>query len=215
MKHRRLLYALAVILPLAAACDDDEEVIFEVYRASLVQVNPQMTLSIPTATAEIIVEDDEVVQVRVEGLGLDAVGHPTFLRSGAGCPTDVLDTNDDGVVDVIEGEAAYGTILLPFDADISNQGIELGTFPTGASFSYFESSDFEDVVDAIAGPDVDPDDFVFPLPAGEVLDLERRTIVVHGVAPALLPTPHSARSLDGLDAPATIPILCGRLSRVE
>jgi hypothetical protein len=167
------------------------------------------------AVAEVIVEDDDAIQFRVEGLGLDPVTHPVFLRSGAGCPTQVLDTNDDGIVDIMEGEAAYGTILLPFDADVTTQAIEVGTFPTGTEFSFFALEEFDDVLDAIEGPDENPNDFLVPLGEDEDLDLERRTVVVHGVDATLIEHPEQLQGLDGMEISTTVPILCGRLSRVE
>lgn len=216
MKHRHVLLMLAVILPFAAACeDDDDDVELAVFRASLVQVNSQVLRSAPAAVAEVIVEDDDAVQIRVEGLALDAVTHPIFLRAGAGCPTQVLDVNDDGVVDVIEGEAAYGTVLLPFDADVTTQAIEVGTFPTGSDFSYFALEEFDDVMEAVEGPDENPNDFLVPLTDGESLDLERRTVVVHGVGMAAIEHPEQLQGLDGMEISTTVPILCGRLSRVE
>lgn len=215
MKARRIPFLLALLLPLAiAACEDDDEVEFAVYRANLVQVNPQFTGTVPAAVAEIVIEDDDIMQVRLEGLGLDPVTHPAFLRSGAACPTAANDTNGDSIVDVIEGEAAYGTILLPLDANLTTQFIETGTFPTGNSFSYTEREDFDAVIDAIDGPDPNPNDFLVPLAPGEPLELSARTIVIHGVGPLLLPTPHDVAGLDGMEIASTVPILCGRLSLV-
>jgi hypothetical protein len=215
MKSSRLPFALAIILPLAAAaCEDDDEVEFAVYRATLAQINPQFSSTIPAAVAEIILEDDDAIQVRVEGLGLDVVNHPIFLRTGANCPTALADANGDGLIDVVEGQVAYGSVLLPLDANLTTQFIEPGTFPAGGSFSYFELEELDDVLDAIDGPDQNPNDFLVPLAPGENLELASRTIVVHGVGALLLPTPHTIAGLDGMEIAETVPVLCGRLSLV-
>jgi hypothetical protein len=212
MKHGHIL--LGIVVPLAlAACDEKDDEI-AIYRATLTQINEQFSAATPSGTAEIEIRDDDLITVRIGGIGLDDVTHPQTLRHGDECPDESHDVNEDGVVDIQEGRAAYGAILLPLDGDLTTQFIEAGSFPFGESYSYDVDADFEDFEDAIEGPDSNPNDFLVSLAPGESLSLGDRTIVIHGVElPVVNPL---IAGEDGLGTVAqTVPILCGRLERVE
>ena len=210
---------LALLLSLAAvACDGGDAEELAIFHAPLTQINPQVSASTPTGLFEAVLHgDDNLLEISLEAIGLDAVSHPTFLYSGTSCPTQAMDDNDDGVVDVFEGQDAYGSILLPLDGDLTNQTIQAGTFPTGSSPSYAEDATLGLVVDAINGPEVNPLTLFVTLPAGEEFDLGRRVIVMHGVGAELLVARPLVAGIDGtgLSIPESVPILCGRVVLTE
>jgi hypothetical protein len=204
---------LAAAVLATAACDDGEGEV-AVYSGMLTQINPQLARTLASATVEIIVERDELMEVDLQGVGLDPVDHPTFLRAGGACPTQAADLNSDGFIDAIEGQAVYGSALLPLDSDVTTQSVEAGTFPSGTDPRYFTVEDYDEVLEAVSGPD-SPNDFLVSLVPGEPLALDRRTVVVHGVGPALIVEPHDVKGLDGMPVAASVPILCGQLTRVS
>jgi len=216
MKRKLFSLILTATVPLfTAACDEDDDLDVAVYRAQLAQINPLIGGGTASARAEVVIEGDDVISIQIDGVGLDQVDHPTFLRTGSSCPTLAADVNGDGIVDVVEGQGAYGSVLLPLDADLSSQAIDIGTFPSGGVLLYDETDDFSEVFDAIDGPDANPNDFLTSLAPGEPLALDTRTIVVHGVSPAQI-NPLPAGSVQGLagsglDLSGTVPILCGEL----
>ena len=216
MNRKLFSLILTATVPLfTAACDEDDDLDVAVYRAQLAQINPLVGGGTASARAEVVIEGDDIISFQIDGVGLDQVDHPTFLRTGSSCPTLAADVNADGVVDVVEGQGAYGSVLLPLDANLATQAIEPGTFPFGGVLLYDESDDFTDVFDAIDGPDANPNDFLTSLAPGEPLALDTRTIVVHGVAAALV-NPLPAGSVQGItgsdiELPGTVPILCGKL----
>jgi hypothetical protein len=212
-KLQTFVLTLAITLT-TAACESDDDV--AIYRATLFQVNPQQAMTVASGNVEIVLqEEDNRVEITLLGMGLDGVSHPTFLWSERGCPTRAADTNDDGVVDIAEGRIAYGSILLPLDGDITTQEMEPVGFPFGTAPIYGSSTMLIDALDAVDGPDTDPDDFFTSLELGEDLGLDRRTIVVHGVSANTVATRPLASGMQGLNLPSTVPILCGTLQLVS
>jgi hypothetical protein len=211
-RSRRLLTAACAAL-CAAACESDDGL--AVYRAALFQINPQQSLTNASGTAEVILHgEDNLVDINLRAVGLDAVGHPTFLWSADGCPTRAADGNDDGIVDLVEGQTAYGGILLTLDQDITTQTLEGTGFPYGTAPLYGATANLLDVLDAVDGPDTDPDDVFVSLVPGEPLELANRTVVVHGVAPQVLTARPQVSGMAQITTSASVPILCGTLTLV-
>jgi hypothetical protein len=215
MRKLRQSFALTLAITLTTlACGGDDDI--AIYRASLFQINPQQEFSVASGNAEIVLhEEDNRVEITLLGLGLDGVSHPAFIWSDRGCPSRAADANDDGVVDIAEGRIAYGNILLPLDGDITTQQMEPVGFPFGTAPIYGSSAVMIDVLNAIGGPDTNVNDFFVPLDLGEDLGLDRRTIVVHGVAPQTLVARPLAAGMQGLNLPSTLPILCGTLQLIS
>jgi hypothetical protein len=211
MNRRSLALILALGVPLVGACEDDENDV-AVFRAQLRQINEQEAFTVPGATVEFLVEDGGLMEVRLQGLGLDGVSHPTFLDAGDSCPTMAADVNSDGIVDAVEGQSAYGESLLPLDGNLSTYAIEAGTFPFGTAPTYVMTDYVEDVVAAILGaPHVTPLDADY-----DAMAFEGRAVVMHGVAEGLVVNPLTVKGIDGIeDLPSTVPILCGTIYRVQ
>ena len=114
MNKRVFAFILVAAAPFLGACEGDDDDV-TVFRAQLRQINAQESFTVPGATVEFLVEADGLMEVRLQGLGLDAVSHPTFLDAGDTCPTMAADVNQDGIVDAVEGQSAYGQSLLALD----------------------------------------------------------------------------------------------------
>ena len=204
-----------VVALCAAACEGDDDLV--TYRAALFQVNPQQSMTTASGVVEVILHGEEnLVELSLRATGLDGVGHPSFLWSADGCPSRAADVNDDGIVDVVEGQVAYGGVLLTRDGDITSQTIEAPGFPYGTAPLYGSTANLLDVMDALDGPDPDEGDLFVSLVPGEPLELDHRTIVIHGISPqTLVARPHvTGMAGTGIATSATVPILCGTLTRV-
>jgi hypothetical protein len=211
MNKRFFAFILVAAAPLLGACEGDDSDV-TVFRAQLRQINEQQSFTVPGATVEFLFEEGGMMEVRLQGLGLDAVSHPTFLRSGDTCPTMEADTNEDGIIDIVEGRAAYGEAVLALDGNLSTYQIEAGTFPFGSAPTYVMTDFVEDVVSAILNqPHVEPVD----LDVDNALAFGGRTVVIHGVAPEVLVDHHDVQGEEGLELPGTVPILCGKVFLVE
>jgi hypothetical protein len=211
MRSKQLL-PLALVLSLAAVgCEGDEEL--ALFRAALTQINPQESSSTPSASIEVILQSESnLLEVRLQGTGLDDTNHPTFLWSGDSCPTEADDDNGDGIVDAIEALDALGGIVLALDGDLTDEGIQSG-FPAGSSPSYEQSAPLTQVLAAARGPQVNP--LFTPLDADEDLLLESRVVVLHGVGDGLLLPANPIAGIDGFTLRESVPVLCGRLVLVE
>jgi hypothetical protein len=203
---------LALLLSLAAlGCEGDEEL--AIFRATLTQINPQASATTPSATIEVIAqEESNLLEVDLQGTGLDNVNHPTFLWSGDSCPTAADDDNGDGIVDAEEAADVLGGIVLALDGDITDEAIQAG-FPGGSSPSYQASEPLTQVLAAARAPQVNP--LFTPLDADELLLLETRVIVMHGVGEGLLLPANPIAGIDGLTVREAVPVLCGRLVLIE
>lgn len=179
------------------------------FRTSLVPVNGSGV----TGDAELTLDlaDDEF-RARVDAGGLaPGIAHLQHVHLAASCPGPADDANGDGFVDILEGSARYGPILLPLDDVLAVQAA--GAFPEAdgdGGLSYREEERLSSVLADLRREDPDPDDLLAKLDQGEDLDLDGRTVVLHGVA-AATDLPGSVGTPAGTEARATLPVACGEL----
>lgn len=179
------------------------------YTARLQAMNSNVTGSDASATAAFDIDGDNML-VRIDARGLppdiEHWQHFHGFKDGraAKCPTAAADANGDGIIDLIETEAASGTTMVPFDQDPVAMDIAHGRYPhadANGSFAYRQTVSVAALDAAFAQ--------AF---AGQKPDLERRVIFIHGVVPgAGLPT--TVASLGPIPAHVTLPIACGVIER--
>jgi hypothetical protein len=142
--------------------------------------------------------------------------HMQSISGGGSCPGSSEDTNNDGFIDMIEGTASYGGILIPLDGNLDTQAAGANGFPSANNlgiYSYNGSGNFTNLVEDLRQPDADETDQLIKLGASENLNLAGKQLVVYGVSNnANLPATVAAMS--GSTAKASLPIACGQITRV-
>lgn len=181
------------------------------YMATLHPMNRNVTGRDATATAAFVVDGDDLL-VRIDAKGLPpGIEHWQHFHGfaddrAAACPTARADVNSDGIIDLIETEAAAGTTMVPFDTDPAAMDIAHGQYPharADGTFSYEQTVSMPALNAAFAK--------AF---AGQTPDLDRRVVFIHGVVTdAKLPT--TVASLGPIPAHVTLPIACGVIERVR
>ena len=133
-----------------------------------------------------------------EGLTAD-YPHPQWMHGGprvqrTACPGPDVDDNGDRVIDVVELARYAGPPLIPLNQeDLSAQAGPL-SFPLPSASGVV--------------------DYVETAPLGALgHPLGRTTVVLYGVAPDV-ELPSTMRLLDGLTAPMSVPVACGRVVEV-
>lgn len=204
------LATLAALAALAAPAAATAQEFVETFRADLTPLNTGPAGGTPMGQADISVSDDTLT-VRIDMSstppGMMHLQHFHGFAEGDGdaiCPTPMADTNDDGVIDLIETEAMAGVTMVPFHGDPAGMAIVADTYPVSGedgAYSYEQSVELSALREAFAEK--------FP---GQELDWERRVIFVHGV-PEGTDLPDSAQSLGDVPAHVTLPIACGEIRR--
>jgi hypothetical protein len=139
------------------------------------------------------------------------------LREGTECPEMSSDRNGDGLVDALEGEAVYGKILIPLDADLNTQASMARVYPLAdeyGSYIYSKVASFESFLRDLKEEDPSSEDDYVKLAKNERLELEGKVVVIQGVPKDFI-LPESAQSTSGLSNHLTIPIACGKLKKVQ
>jgi hypothetical protein len=123
--------------------------------------------------------------------GLTSPGHP----ANSTCPTTAQDTDHDGYVELAEGQVTYGPIIIPFgntDPDMDGTVHFLHTFDLN-----------------------DPSTFVGGFSKADVLPLDLREVVLHGL------TLQAGQGSDGGEADGTagfkavLPVTCGDIENAS
>lgn len=157
--------------------------------------------------------DEMVGDVRLTNAGPGLL-HAQYVRVGSRCPSIQDDTNQDGIIDAVEGEAVYGKVLFPLDGDLSSQSGSAGYFPVGdkyGNYNYSEVASFKDFMLDLR--EKDSNDGYYKLPRNQPLNIEGRVVVVHGVE-ATTVLPETVRTLGRLANHQTLPIVCGIVKKV-
>ncbi len=158
--------------------------------------------------------DDNLLTVHIEAHGLEADQlHPQHIHGLFGpdgaptasvLPTMALDTDGDGYIELGEGQAAYGPVLLPLT---SPPGGAAGDYPVannGGNINFKETYDLTD-----AG--VFADDFVRSM----LLPLSLREIVLHGMTVAGDVGAGTGGEVDGTPGyKASLPVAAGLIEAV-
>jgi hypothetical protein len=230
-KKNLILFVLSITLLLGTiSCgtsDDDDDVAIIIereqeedqaedgsYRAYLSSVNPDV-FSARGVSKVIISGNTFQVQVKMERVPASVL-HPQFIYVGRRCPTLSDDVNNDGYVDIQEGQLSYGEALIPLDRDLNSQEGSFGWFPIALSngtYDYRETASRRELIADLREEDRDPDDSIAKL-GSSPLNLSGRVVVVHGVRGSI-GLPSSVSTDYGLTAHRTLPVACGRLLRIE
>lgn len=158
-----------------------------VFRGVLNSVNPDIASA--SSATQVKIEGDNF-ETEIFGSG-PATTHRQFIHAGTRCPSREDDTNQDGVIDAVEGEAVYGAPLIPLDSELaSNEGI----FPFATTYRYSESASLSQMLAN------------FNLSA---LNTEGKVMTIQGI-PDATTLPATAQG-----DKAAFPISCGKLLKVD
>ena len=196
-------------LPAEAAAQDDQS--NAAYVAHLSALNTTVTGLKTVGEATFTIKDDSLT------IGVNASGLPNNIEHWqhfhgftdgrqAACPTKAADTNGDGIIDVVETGIAAGTTMVPFSGDPVSMDVPHGTYPRASAtgtLQYTQTVSLSALEAAFAK--------TFN---GQKLDLDRRVVFIHGI-PATSKLQASVASLGPIPAQVTLPIACGKITRVK
>ena len=173
------------------------------YEAVLKPLNARANKRGVTGKAEITV-DDGLITFAVDARNVaPGITHLQHVHAADACPTMKDDANGDGFLDLIEGVPVYGGIFINLDSDLSTQ--PAGAFPIATDrglLTYEEDVAASDLVAGLKAAGV--------LADGELVNLEGRHIVVHGVA-ADTELPATVGTLPNVPSQVTLPVACGEI----
>ncbi len=188
-----------------------------IYKITFKTLNPAVVGNTSTGIGTITVTDQSFK------FKLGMAGTPTqmthlqHIHAAAECPTAAQDVNGDGFIDVLEGIPSYGAILIPLDGNLNSQA-EGGMYGPRSNdlglYSYTREAGLPLMLTDLQAEDTNPDDPIVKLPEGELLNLEGRTVIIHGV-PKSANLPGTIGTLEGLAPEDTLPIACGTITRVQ
>lgn len=142
--------------------------------------------------------------------------HSQFIYSGSECPTELNDINNDGYIDPHEAAIVLGEILIPLDSDLNSQDQGANIFPVAdalGAYSYYSEGYVSDLLSDLQAIDPDPKDELGKLKANEKLKLEGKVVVIEGI-PEDQYLPGSIVTISNESDRATLPIACGKITRV-
>jgi hypothetical protein len=181
------------------------------YKVTFTPLNTDLS-GLPSGSGEFSINGDDFRAVLNIGQATSA-GHLQFITTGTGCPDITADTNQDGIIDVVEAITITGYPLIPLDRDLSTQ-LSGGNFPEGANYNYDESTSYSLMLSDLKLPDEDTNDIFVKLQEMENLNLEGKAVIIHGI-PDSLDLPDSVLGVANLSAQATLPILCGIITKAN
>lgn len=177
----------------------------DAYIAEIKEINSQLTEDEVSGQAIFIVADGNLsITLAVKGVApnLMHLQHiHGFISGGAGTfPPATADTNDDGIIDLIETHEYTGKTLIPFNGTPIDLEIKSDSYPVANKdglLTYQITIPLDKLKAAIkAEYGIDK------------LALEDRVIFIHGIAEENT-LPDSVQSLPGVPAYITVPIACG------
>jgi hypothetical protein len=207
--HALLMAAAAAGLPTVAGAQTGQS--DAVYVAHLAALNATVTGSKAAGEATFTIRGDSLtIAVNASGLPKDIEHWQHFhgFTDGrqATCPAKAADANGDGIIDVVETGVAAGTTMVPFSGDPLSMDVPHGTYPTASAkgtLQYKQTVSLSALETAFAK--------TFD---GQKLDLDRRVVFIHGI-PAASKLQASVASLGPIPAQVTLPIACGKITRVK
>lgn len=178
-----------------------------VYEAILKPLNARANKRGVTGKAQIVV-DDGLISFAVDARGVaPGITHLQHVHAADACPKMKDDANRDGLLDLIEGVPVYGGIFIQLDSDLAVQNG--GDFPVATDrgiLSYYQEVTAPGLVAGLKDAGV--------LGDGELVNLEGRHIVIHGVAPDT-ELPSTVASIGDIPAQVTLPVACGEIRIVS
>ena len=196
-------------LPAVAGAQDDQS--NAAYVAHLSALNTTVTGSKAVGEATFTMKGDSLtIAVNASGLPKDIEHWQHFhgFTDGrqATCPAKAADANGDGIIDVVETGVAAGTTMVPFSGDPVSMDVPHGTYPRASATGTLQ---YKQTVSLSALQTAFANTF-----DGQKLDLDRRVVFIHGI-PAASKLPASVASLGPIPAQVTLPIACGKITRVK
>lgn len=200
-----LILALSVVSFANAQNQYKAESGMDAYIAEIKELNPQLTEGEVSGEAIFIVADGNLnITLVVKGVApnLMHLQHiHGFISGGAGTfPPAAADTNNDGIIDLIETHKYTGKTLIPFNGAPIDLEIKSDSYPVANKNGLltYEMTVPLDKLKAAIKEQYGIDK----------LALEERVIFIHGV-PEGNALPDSVQSLPGVPAHITVPIACG------
>lgn len=196
-------------LPAVAGAQDDQS--NAAYVAHLSALNTTVTGLKTVGEATFAINGDSLtIAVNASGLPKDIEHWQHFhgFTDGrqATCPAKAADANGDGIIDVVETGVAAGTTMVPFSGDPVSMDVPHGTYPRASATGTLQ---YKQTVSLSALQTAFAKTF-----DGQKLDLDRRVVFIHGI-PAASKLKASVASLGPVPAQVTLPIACGKISRVK
>lgn len=185
------------------------------YMAKFTTLNPQVNGTLPGSATLQRDGDKFYAYVRLFG-GAPQGWHQQNVYEGNRCPTLNDDTNGDGYIDVVEGNAVWGKILIPLDSNLSSQKAGRNIYPMAdASGSYFyeRETSFKSLYNDLKSDDKDMNDDYIKLAPESGIDFVGKVVVVFGTAPTVS-YPASVASNENRPVHQTLPIACGVFSQL-
>jgi hypothetical protein len=182
-----------------------------VYVAHLAALNTTVTGLKTVGEATFTIKGDSLtIAVNASGLPKDIEHWQHFhgFTDGrqATCPAKAADANGDGIIDVVETGVAAGTTMVPFSGDPVSMDVPHGTYPRASATGTLQ---YKQTVSLSALQTAFAKTF-----DGQKLDLDRRVVFIHGI-PAASKLQASVASLGPIPAQVTLPIACGKITRVK
>ena len=207
--HTLLMAAAPAGLPAVAGAQTGQS--DAVYVARLDALNTTVTGSKAAGEATLTIKGDSLtIAVNASGVPKDIEHWQHFhgFTDGraAACPAPSADANHDGIIDVVETGAVAGTTMVPFSGDPVSMDVPHGTYPKASAtgtLQYRQTVSLSALEAAFAK--------AFD---GQKLDLDRRVVFIHGV-PAASKLQASVASLGPIPAQVTLPLACGKITRVK
>jgi len=180
----------------------------EIYTASLMPMNVNLLQASPSAEVQLRIEGETlVIEVNARGLPASMMHlqhiHGFIDGAVASCPGIDADTNNDGIIDVIEIESSAGITMVPFHDNPGSMEISSEAYAVAddqGAYSYNQSVSLNSLRGAFQEMFGDNE-----------LYLDNRVVFIHGV-PENMELPASVQSIPGAPAQMTVPIACGVLS---
>jgi hypothetical protein len=196
---------------LAAASAQTNDQSSTAYVAHLSALNTTVTGLKTVGEATFTIKGDSLtIAVNASGLPKDIEHWQHFHGFADGrqatCPAKAADANGDGIIDVVETGVAAGTTMVPFSGDPVSMDVPHGTYPRASATGTLRYQKIVSLsaLQAAFGKAFD----------GQKLNLDRRVVFIHGI-PAASKLQASVASLGPIRAQVTLPIACGKITRVK
>lgn len=182
-----------------------------IYVADLAGLNSEVTGTDTMGKAEFTVKDDNVhvvIEVRNSPANMEHWQHFHGFVDGAeaSCVTMEQDANGDGILDVTETESVSGTTMVPFNKIPAAMNLPDSTYPVSDGEGHYRY-EVDIPLDQLESAFADAFD-------GQDIALDSRVLYIHGV-PADQELPETVASIADIPAQVTIPIACGKITKVQ
>lgn len=206
----------AAVASLSAVAADTQKAVANnqqdaAYVAHLSPLNTTVTGQAATGEAKFTIKGDRLtITVHAQGVSPN-ITHWQHLHGftdarSAACPTNAADANGDGIIDLIETAPMAEMTMVPLHDDPVSMEIPRDTYPKASAkdeLQYRKTVSLSALQEAFAKK--------FP---GQKLDLDRRVLMMHGV-PSATKLPASVASLGTIPTQVTLPIACGKITRLK